>query len=429
MMNKVLTFIMAGGKGERLYPLTRDRTKPAVPFGGIYRIIDFTLSNCINSGLRKIYVLTQYKSASLQRHIRLGWNILPSELSQFIEILPAQKRIGESWYLGTADAIYQNLYTLEIDQPDEVLILAGDHIYKMNYYALIDFHRQCEADLTVGVVELDKDKAGYLGIVEVDTLGRVIGFQEKPAQPKTIPSRPDKVYASMGIYVFKHPVIEQELHDDANNHSSNHDFGKNIIPQMLKKGLKIVAYNFSRQAASGEAGSRQIINSKAGIVDENKKEAQYWRDIGTIDAYYEANMDLVQPEPVFNLYDKDWPIRTYQEQFPPAKTVFSGEEIAGQVGLALDSLICGGCVISGGKVQRSILSPNVRINSYAEVCDSIIMEGVNVERYAKIKKAIIDKDVHIPQGIVIGYDLEADKKRFHLTESGIVVVAKGTEIK
>jgi len=418
MMNKVLTFIMAGGKGERLYPLTRDRTKPAVPFGGIYRIIDFTLSNCINSGLRKIYVLTQYKSASLQRHIRLGWNILPSELSQFIEILPAQKRIGESWYLGTADAIYQNLYTLEIDQPDEVLILAGDHIYKMNYYALIDFHRKCEADLTVGVVELDKDKASYLGIVEVDTLGRVIGFQEKPAQPTAMPSRPDKVYASMGIYVFKHSVIEQELQEDAKNHNSNHDFGKNIIPQMLKKGLKIVVYNFSRQ----------IINSKAGI-DENKKEAQYWRDIGTIDAYYEANMDLVQPEPVFNLYDKDWPIRTYQEQFPPAKTVFSGEEIAGQVGLALDSLICGGCVISGGKVQCSILSPNVRINSYAEVCDSIIMEGVNVERYAKIKKAIIDKDVHIPQGIVIGYDLEADKKRFHLTESGIVVVAKGTEIK
>ncbi len=408
MRRRVLTFIMAGGKGERLLPLTRDRTKPAVPFGGIYRIIDFTLSNCINSGLRRIYVLTQYKSASLQKHIRLGWNILPSELGQFIELLPAQQRIGDTWYLGTADAIYQNLYTLEMDQPDEVLILAGDHVYKMNYYTLMDFHRQAEADLTVGVVEMDKDKAGHLGMVEVDNLGRVVGFQEKSAKPKTIPGNPDKVYASMGIYVFKHPVLEEELQEDAQKRNSTHDFGKDIIPQMLKKNLKVVVFNF---------------------IDENTKEAQYWRDIGTIDAYYEANMDLVQVDPVFNLYDRDWPIRTYEEQFPPLKTVHSGEEIAGRVGLVLDSLISGGCVISGGKVQRSILSPNVRINSYSEVYDSILMEGVNVARYAKIKKAIIDKDVDIPQGMVIGYDLEEDKKRFYVTESGIVVVAKGTEIK
>jgi len=408
-MNRgVLTFIMAGGKGERLLPLTRDRTKPAVPFGGIYRIIDFTLSNCINSGLRKIYVLTQYKSASLQKHIRLGWNILPSELGQFIELLPAQQRVGDTWYLGTADAIYQNLYTLEMDKSDEVLILAGDHVYKMNYYTLIDFHRQAEADLTVGVVEMDKDKAPQLGVVEVDSLGRVTGFQEKLEKPKTIPWDPKKVYASMGIYVFKHPVIEAELQEDAKKRNSTHDFGKDIIPQMLKKGLKVVAYNF---------------------IDENKREAQYWRDIGTIDAYYEANMDLLQVDPVFNLYDKDWPIRTYQEQFPPAKTVYSGEEIAGRVGLVLDSLVSGGCLVSGGKVQRSILSPNVRIHSYSEVYDSILMEGVNVSRYAKIKKAIIDKDVGIPQGTVIGYDLEEDKKKFHVTESGIVVVAKGTEIK
>jgi len=408
MRRRVLTFIMAGGKGERLLPLTRDRTKPAVPFAGIYRIIDFTLSNCINSGLRKIYVLTQYKSASLQRHIRLGWNILPSELEQFIELLPAQQRVGDSWYLGTADAIYQNLYTLEMDQPDEVLILAGDHVYKMNYYTLMDFHRQAEADLTVGVVEMDKDKAPHLGLVEVDSLGRVTGFQEKPAKPKTIPGNPDKIYASMGIYVFKHPVLEEELQEDAKKHNSTHDFGKDIIPQMLKKGLKVVAFNF---------------------IDEDKKGAQYWRDIGTIDAYYEANMDLIQVDPVFNLYDKDWPIRTYEEQFPPAKTVFSGEQITGRVGLVLDSLVSGGCVVSGGKVQRSILSPNVRIHSYSEVYDSILMEGVNVSRYAKIKKAIIDKDVNIPQGMVIGYDSGEDKKRFHVTESGIVVVAKGTEIK
>ncbi len=407
MSKKVLTFIMAGGKGERLLPLTKDRTKPAVPFGGIYRIIDFTLSNCINSGLRKIYVLTQYKSASLQRHIRLGWNFLPSELGQFIELLPAQQRVGETWYLGTADAIYQNIYTLEMDKPDDVLILAGDHIYKMNYNTLVDFHRDSDADLTVGVVEVEKEKSVHLGVVDVDSMGRVTGFQEKPLKPKTIPHNPDKIYASMGIYVFKLAVIEQELQEDAKK-SSNHDFGKDVIPQLLKKGLKVVAFNF---------------------IDENKKEAQYWRDIGTIDAYYEANMDLVQADPTFNLYDKEWPVRTFQEQFPPVKTVHSGDLVAGRVGLALDSLISGGCVVSGGRVQRSILSPNVRINSYCEVYDSILMEGVNVGRYAKVKKAIIDKDVNIPQGAVIGYDLEEDKKNFHVTESGIVVVAKGTEIK
>lgn len=408
MMRKVLTFIMAGRKGERLYPLTRDRTKPAVPFGGIYRIIDFTLSNCINSGLRRIYLLTQYKSASLQKHIRLGWNILPSELGQFIELLPAQQRIGESWYLGTGDAIYQNLYTLEDEMPEDVLILAGDHIYKMNYYTMIDFYREIEADVAVGVVEIEKEKAHQFGIVEVDKEGWVVGFQEKPEKPKGIPDNPDKAYASMGIYVFKSSVLQEELHDDASRRDSSHDFGKNIIPQMLKKGRKIVSCNF---------------------IDENKKEAKYWRDIGTIDAYYEANMDLVQLDPVFNLYDKDWPIRTYQEQFPPAKTVFSGEEITGRIGLVLDSVISGGCIVSGGRVQRSILSPNVRINSFSQVHDSILMEGVSVGRHAKIRCAIIDKDVTIPQGMVIGYSLEEDRKRFVVTETGIVVVAKGTEIK
>jgi len=408
MRQSVLTFIMAGGKGERLWPLTKDRTKPAVPFGGIYRIIDFALSNAVNSGLRKIYVLTQYKSASLQRHIRLGWNILASELGEYIELLPAQQRVGDTWYLGTADAIYQNLYTLELDRPNDILILAGDHVYKMNYYIMIDFHRQIEADLTVGVVEVDKSYASHLGVVEVDALGRVKGFQEKPNNPKTIPAHPDKIYASMGIYVFKREVIESELQEDARRNNSSHDFGRDIIPQMLKKGLKIAAYNF---------------------IDENKKEAKYWRDIGTIDAYYEANMDLVQVDPVFNLYDREWPLRTYQEQYPPAKTVFSGDEITGRVGLVLDSLVSGGCIISGGRVERSILSPNVRINSYSKVYESILMEGVNVGRYSKIRKAIIDKDVDIPQGTVIGYDREEDKKRFYVSESGVVVVPKGAEIK
>jgi glucose-1-phosphate adenylyltransferase len=408
MMKKVLTFVMAGGRGERLWPLTKDRTKPAVPFGGVYRIIDFTLSNCVNSGLRRVYVLTQYKSASLLKHIRMGWNILSSELGEYMEMLPAQQRVGETWYLGTADAIYQNLNTLEIDKPDEVLVLAGDHIYKMNYYTMIDFHRHVEADLTVGVVEIEKEKSPHLGVVEVDSMGRVKGFEEKPAKPKTIPHNPEKIYASLGIYVFNREVLEQQLHEDSKNETSSHDFGKDIIPHMLKSGLKIAAYNF---------------------IDENQKAAQYWRDIGTIDAYYEANMDLVQVDPVFNLYDNEWPIRTYQEQFPPAKTVFAGEEVTGRVGLVLDSLVAGGCIISGGRVQRSILSPNVRINSYSQVHESILMEGVKVGRYAKIRRAIIDKDVVIPQGTVIGYDSEEDKKKFYVSESGIVVVAKGTEIK
>ena len=407
MMRKVLTFIMAGGIGERLWPLTKDRTKPAVPFGGIYRIIDFTLSNCINSGMRKIYILTQYKSASLQRHIRLGWNFLPSELGQFIELLPAQQRIGDSWYLGTADAIYQNLYTLEMDRPDEVLILAGDHIYKMNYYSMIDVHREQNADLTVGVVEIDKIKSKHLGVVEVDAGDRVTGFHEKPANPKTIPGKPDKIYGSMGIYVFNQSVLMQELLEDAKNLKSSHDFGKDIIPQMLKKGMKVVAYNFRNK----------------------DKDEEYWRDIGTIDAYYEANMELIQVNPTFNLYDQEWLIRTFQEQYPPVKTVHSGDIEEGRVGLVLDSIVSEGCVVSGGRVQRSILSPNVRINSFSEVYDSILMESVQVGRHAKIKRAIIDKDVTIPQGMVIGFNLEEDKKRFFVSESGLVVVAKGTSIK
>ncbi len=407
MERNVLTFIMAGGKGERLWPLTKDRTKPAVPFGGIYRIIDFVLSNCINSKLRKVYVLTQYKSASLQRHIRLGWNILSSELNEYIELLPAQQRVSESWYLGTADAIFQNLNTLGIDKPEDVLILAGDHVYKMDYSKMIDFHRQSGADVTVGVVEVDKSLSSHFGVVEVDNKGRVRDFQEKPAIARPIPGKPEKIYASMGIYVFRNSVLVEQLQKDSKNTRSSHDFGRNIIPGMVCDGLNVISYNFS---------------------DQNKKEAEYWRDIGTVDAYYEANMDLVQVNPVFNLYDREWPIRTYQEQFPPAKTVFAGEEITGRVGLALDSLVSGGCIISGGQVKRSILSPNVRINSYSQVDESILMEGVHVGRYAKIKRSIIDKDVNIPPGTVIGYDLAEDKKRFFVTESGIVVVAKRTEI-
>ena len=397
---------MAGGKGERLYPLTRDRAKPAVPFGGVYRIIDFTLSNCVNSGIRKLHVLTQYKSISLARHIRMGWNIFDAELGEFIEILPAQQRIDEHWYLGTADSIYQNTYTIEMENPDYVLILAGDHIYKMNYSDMFEFHKEKNADLTVSVVEMVKEKAFQLGVVEIDEQSRLIGFEEKPEVPRTIPGDPEHVLVSMGIYIFNKDVLEKELITDSQKKDSIHDFGKDIVPSMINR-CRVFAYNFK---------------------DENKKQAKYWRDIGSIDAYWEANMDLAQVSPEFNLYDNDWPIRTYQEQFPPVKTVFAGGEDPERMGVALDSMVSNGCIISGGKVLRSILSPNVRVNSFAEVIDSIVMERVEIGRHARIRRAIIDKDVTIPQGMEIGYNLEEDKKRFTITPSGIVVVAKGTVI-
>ena len=397
---------MAGGKGERLYPLTRDRAKPAVPFGGVYRIIDFTLSNCVNSGIRKLHVLTQYKSISLARHIRMGWNIFDAELGEFIEILPAQQRIDEHWYLGTADSIYQNTYTIEMENPDYVLILAGDHIYKMNYSDMFEFHKEKNADLTVSVVEMVKEKAFQLGVVEIDEQSRLIGFEEKPEVPRTIPGDPEHVLVSMGIYIFNKDVLEKELITDSQKKDSTHDFGKDIVPSMLNR-RRVFAYNFK---------------------DENKKQAKYWRDIGSIDAYWEANMDLAQVSPEFNLYDNDWPIRTYQEQFPPVKTVFAGGEDPERMGVALDSMVSNGCIISGGKVLRSILSPNVRVNSFAEVIDSIVMERVEIGRHARIRRAIIDKDVKIPQGMEIGYNMEEDKKRFTVTPSGIVVVAKGTVI-
>ncbi len=404
-MRRLLTFIMAGGKGERLYPLTKDRAKPAVPFGGIYRIIDFTLSNCINSGIRRIHVLTQYKSHSLDLHLKMGWNIFNAELKEYIDVIPAQQRVGESWYRGTADAIYQNIYTIEAEKPDQVLILAGDHIYKMDYSKLINEHRLREADVTVGLVKMPKAQSPNLGVVQVDSGMKMIGFQEKPKNPITIPGEPNLIYASMGIYVFNRMILEEELVKDAKRTNSAHDFGRDVIPSILDH-CKVFGYDFGSN--SGET-------------------IPYWRDIGTIDAYWEANMDLIQITPVFNLYDKQWPIRTYQEQYPPAKTVFDIEE-EGRVGLGLDSLISNGCIISGGRVERSVLSPGVRVNSYSSVSDSVLMEGVSVGRYAKIKRAIIDKDVQIPPNVEIGYDLDQDRKSFHVTESEIVVVPKGTII-
>ena len=401
-MKKVLAMILAGGRGERLYPLTRDRAKPAVPFGAIYRIIDFTLSNCLNSGIRRIYALTQYKSTSLQRHIQLGWNILSAPLGEFIEAVPAQQRIDEHWYQGTADAIFQNIYTLQVERPDLVLILSGDHIYKMDYRKMIAFHLEKGADLTVAAIRMGRRLSREFGVIEIDEDWRVTGFQEKPEEPKTIPGDPGGILASMGIYVFDTEVLVRRLIEDARS-DSNHDFGKDILPMMIGKD-QVFAFDF-RQGDCGGTG--------------------YWRDVGTIDAYYEANMDLISVTPQLNLYDSQWPILTHQPTSPPAKTVWIEE---GRVGTALNSIISNGCIISGGNVKRSLLSPKVTVHSFAEIEGSILLEGVDVGRKAKIKRAIVDKEVQIPQGMEIGFHLDEDAKRFTVTASGIVVVPRGIRL-
>jgi len=401
----ILAMILAGGKGERLHPLTMNRAKPAVPFGGIYRIIDFSLSNCINSGIRKIAVLPQYKSLSLDKHLRIAWNLFTGELNEYIISIPPQQRVSDKWYQGTADAIYQNIYMIEKDAPDHLLVLAGDHIYKMDYSEMFRFHKEKHADATVAAIEVPKKTAEDFGVIELDPDFRIIGFEEKPQKPKHIPGRPDMAFASMGIYLFNTKTVLEHLKSDALQDTA-HDFGKNIIPQMMKTA-RVFAYNFK---------------------DENKKEAKYWRDVGTIDAYWEANMELVSVDPLLNLYDKAWPIRTYQAQNPPAKFVFAQETQGGRLGIALDSIVAHGSIISGGRVQNSVLSPNVRINSYCEVHESILLENVTIGRHCKIRRAIIDKDVTIPPCSQIGYNLEEDRKHFFVTPSGIVVIPKGTEI-
>ena len=406
-MKDVLAVILAGGKGTRLEPLTRDRAKPAVPFGGKYRIIDFALSNCLNSRIRKMLVLTQYKAMSLDRHINLGWrHYFCRELGEFIDVVPPQQRIDEHWYQGTADAVYQNIYTIEKERPQYVVILAGDHIYKMNYEQMVDYHQQMGADLTIGALQVSKEDGSRFGIMEVNEHDRVTGFQEKPDQPTTLPGNPNECLASMGIYVFTARFLFEQLCRDATDPESAHDFGKNIIPSIIDSH-KVYAFPFR---------------------DENKKSQAYWRDVGTLDAYFEANMDLIEIDPMLNLYDANWNIRTYQPSSPPAKFVFGSqvEGEVGRVGRAIDSIVCQGSIISGGFAKRCIISPHVRINSYAEVEDSILFSGVNVGRHARIRRAIIDKGVSIPEGVEIGYDLQLDRQRgFKVTESGVVVVAKG----
>jgi glucose-1-phosphate adenylyltransferase len=393
-----LVCLLAGGAGERLLPLTRDRAKPAVPFGGIYRIIDISLSNCINSDLRRIFVLTQYKALSLNRHIREGWTILSSELGEFIHILPPMKRVGEEWYKGTADAIFQNLYSVGSEACKYVLILAGDHVYKMDYRLMLKQHVDAGAEVTIGAIEFDRSEATRFGVVILDMDGRIIGWQEKPADPKPSPRNPNKSYISMGIYCFNRDLLIQALIADAEDPNSSHDFGRDVISKLIDKH-RVFAFNF---------------------VDENQKDAQYWRDIGTIEAYYEANMDLVSVSPVFNLYDSHWPIRTYQRQYPPAKFVFAQE--GRRMGIAVDSIVSMGSIVSGGRVTNSILSPDVRINSYTEVESSILFSHVNIGRYSRIRRAIIDRQIQVPEGTEIGINLEEDRKKYHVTDTGIVVV-------
>jgi len=406
LLGDTLAIVMAGGQGERLYPLTRDRGKPAVPFGGIYRVIDFTLSNCLNSGMRKIYVLTQYKSGSLERHIRIGWGpLFNHELDEWIQCVPPQLRVGERWYEGTADAVYQNVYLLEQERPRYVVVLSGDHIYKMDFARLIAYHEANGAIATVAAVEVPIAEASAFGVLAVDEASRITAFQEKPKEPSPVPGRPDTALVNMGVYVFETEALVRALAADARR-DTRHDFGHDILPGLVDT-KKLYAYPF---------------------IDENKKQTAYWRDIGTLDSYYEASMDLVAVEPVFNLYDKNWPIRTMAQQLPPAKTVFAQEEPGGRLGIVLDSLVSGGAIVSGGRVERCILGPEVRVNSYAKVVDSVLMDGVDVGRHARVTKAIIDKNVRIPASFVVGEDPEEDRRRFTMTPGGVVVIPRGTQL-
>src|SRR5262245_33218551 len=403
-MNDTLAVVLAGGKGARLEPLTRDRAKPAVLSGGIYRIIDFALSNCLNSGLRRMLVLTHSKAMRLYRHINLGWrHFFCRELGEFIDVVPPQQRIDEHWYQGTADAVYQNIYTLEKERPEYVVILAGDHIYKMNYRTMVDFHLQKGADLTVGALRVPAEEARQFGVMQIDSDDRVIGFEEKKPNARTIPGDPRHCLASMGIYVFGARFLFEQLCLDATQPGSQHDFGHNIIPSVIDTH-RVFAFPFR---------------------DENRKQDAYWRDVGTLDAYFEANMDLISVDPLLNMYDMDWPIRTYQPNYPPPKFVFAEQGTSARRGEALDSVVCSGSIVSGGQVWRSILGANVRVNSYARVEESILFEGVDIGRHAKVRRAIIDKRVRIPPGALIGFDPEQDRARgFTVTENGVTVIAK-----
>ena len=392
-----LAVVMAGGRGERLKHLTEDRCKPATPFGGKFRIIDFVLSNCVNSGIRQISVLTQYKAHSLIQHIQRGWGYLRGEFGEFVEIVPAQQRLGPEWYQGTADALWQSMEIIRSHRPLHVLVLAGDHIYKMDYGPMIGFHVEKEADITVGVVEVPRDRAREFGVLTVDASNRVLRFQEKPLDAEPVPGRPDVALASMGIYVFNPKLLERLLRADAEDPASAHDFGRNIIPGAIGR-LGVFAYPFE---------------------DVRTKAQNYWRDVGTVDAYYDANMELVRVSPELNIYDEQWPIWTYQEQLPPAKFVFDDDD---RRGVAIDSMVSGGCIISGSRVADSLLFSNVRVHDYSSIERSVILPRVRIGERCTIRNAIVDSGALVPDGTQIGVDAAADAARFYVTEGGVVLV-------
>jgi len=389
--------ILAGGRGTRLQQLTKWRSKPAVPFGGKFRIIDFPLSNCINSEIRRIAVVTQYKSHSLIRHVQQGWGFLRGELGEFVEILPAQQRIDSSWYTGTADAIYQNLDIIRRHKPRHILLLAGDHIYKMDYGPMIAYHVSKEADMTVGCIEVDLERAKAYGVMTTKEDNRVIDFHEKPADPQPMVGKKNTALASMGIYVFSPDFLYEQIIKDADTPNSSHDFGHDIIPSIIKKYC-VYAYPFRDEQAGGQA---------------------YWRDVGTVDSFWEANQELIGVVPPLNLYDREWPIWTYQEQLPPAKFVFDDDN---RRGMAVDSMVSGGCIISGALVKHSLLFSNVVVNSYSEISDSVILPDVEVGDHCRLKKVILDKGCKVPNGTVIGEDSELDAKRFYVSPQGVVLV-------
>lgn len=403
-MQNVLAVVLAGGKGSRLDPLTRDRSKPAVPFGGCFRIVDFTLSNCLNSGIRKILVVTQYKAASLERHIELGWHFLPAELGEFVNVRPPEQRIDENWYLGTADAIYQNIYTIEKVRPKYLVVLSGDHVYRMDYSQFVREHIASKADASIACLPVPLEDGGRFGVMQVNDDRRIIQFCEKPSDPDPMPGRPDMCLASMGIYVFNTEFLFERLCVDANDPASHRDFGKDIIPSIVDSS-NIMAWPF---------------------IDEETRQPAYWRDVGTLDSYYEANMNLISVQPELNLYDPNWPIRTWQPPLPPPKFVFNDHDHSPpRVGSAVDSLVCSGSIISGGTVERCVLSPRVRVHSFATVRDSILFEGVDVGRNCRIERAIIDKGVRIPDGVSIGVDRAADLARgLTISDRGVVAVAR-----
>ncbi len=404
--NHVLVMVLAGGEGKRLYPLTLDRAKPAVPFGGRYRIIDIVLSNFVNSGISKIKVLTQYKSASLEEHIARNWRLAPI-LDQFIEAIPAQQRTGKTWYRGSADAVWQCEHVIGVENPELFCIFGGDHVYKMEVRQMIAFHQEKGADATVAAIPIPRREAGDFGILEVGEGGRILAFHEKVENPPPMPGREDMCLASMGNYIFHPGVLVRELEEDEHLDASRHDFGHDILPRLVQKGASVFAYDFATNAVPGE--------------DEHNR--GYWRDVGTVDAYHEAQMDLIEIHPQFNLYNTRWPIRTGVTHDPPAKFVFRDEAQA-RVGIATDSLVSHGCIISGGRIHRSVLGVGCRVNSFSEVEESVLFEKVRVGRHAKIRRAIIDKDVEIPSGTVIGVDREADRERFFVNDNGIVVIPK-----